>query len=88
LPRVKVRRLLVVACAALALSLACVTGQLRGVGAAGLAAPSLDSIEVVLPILEEGLAAPPAPAGRGIFVDSHFPPSRVATADVFRPPQA
>jgi len=85
---VKVRRLLVVACAALALSLACVTGQLRGVGAAGHEAPSLDSIEALLPILEEGLSPPPPPSGRGIFVDPHFPPSRMATADVFRPPQA
>jgi hypothetical protein len=86
---VKVRRLLVVACAALALSLACVSGQLRGVGAAGHAAPSFDSIEAVLPILEEGPASPPPPpSGSGVFVDPHFPPSRMATADVFRPPQA
>jgi len=87
---VKVRRLLVVASAVLALSLACVSGQLRGVGAAGHAepAPSLDSIEALLPILEEGLSPPPSPAGRGVFVDSQFPPSRMATADVFRPPQA
>ena len=85
----KVRRLLVVACAALALSLACVTGQLRGVGAAGYAALSFDSIEAVLPILEEGPASPPpAPSGSGVFVDPEFPPSRMATADVFRPPQA
>lgn len=84
-----VRRLLVVACAVLALSLACVSGQLRGVGAAGHAEPSLDSIEALLPtILEEGLSPPPSPAGRGVFVDLHFPPSRMATADVFRPPQA
>jgi len=85
---VKVRRLLVVACAALALSLSCVTGQLRGVGAAGHAEPSLDSIEALLPILEEGPSPPPSPSGSGVFVDPHFPPSRMATADVFRPPQA
>jgi hypothetical protein len=86
---VNVRRLLVVACAALALSLACVTGQLRGVGAAGNAAPSFDSIEAVLPIIqEEGLSPPPPPSRSGVFVDQHFPHSRMATADVFRPPQA
>ena len=88
--RVKKRRLLVAACAAFALVLACMTGELRGAGAAddesGDVAPSTDSFEalptpcVVIP--------PPPPLGGAVYVVLQFPPSRMTTADVFRPPQA
>jgi hypothetical protein len=84
------RTLLVTACAVMALSLACVSGQLRGAGAPGHAAPSLDSIEALLPesVGEGQLLPPPLPSGTGVFLDLRFPPSRMTTAEVFRPPQA
>ena len=87
---VNIRRLLVAACAALALALASVTGELPGVGAVdddGSAAVSgTDSIESLPPVAGVELS-PPSSSG-GVFVDLSIPPSRLATADVFRPPRA
>ena len=84
------RRLLVAACAALALALACVTGELRGAGAVdvedGTVATATDSIEALPPVAGVELS-PPSSSG-GVFVDLSFPPSRLAMADVFRPPRA
>jgi hypothetical protein len=85
------RRLLVAACAALALALACVTGDLRGGGAlddadsGGITAAS-DSFEALPPV--SGVQLSPPSIGESVYVDLQFPPSRVTTADVFRPPQA
>jgi len=90
LSRVNMRRLLVAACAALALALACVTGELPGAGAVdddgGAAVSATDSIEALPPVAGVELS-PPSSSG-GVFVDLTFPPSRLATADVFRPPRA
>jgi hypothetical protein len=82
------RRLLVVACAALALAVACATGELRGAvyDNGGDAVSAVDSVEALPPAASLQLT-PPALSG-GVFVDLQFPPSRVTTADVFRPPQA
>jgi hypothetical protein len=84
------RRLLVAACAALALALACVTGELRGSRAldddVGSVASATDMFEALPPIAS--VQPSPPPSGGGVFLDPHFPPSRLATADVFRPPQA
>jgi hypothetical protein len=85
------RRLLVAACAALALALACVTGDLRGSSAfddtdsGGITAAS-DTFEA-LPAVSGVQLSPPLP-GESVYVVLQFPPSRVTTADVFRPPQA
>jgi hypothetical protein len=85
---VKIGRLLVAACAALALVVACASGELRGAvdddgSDVGSMADSLDALPAVAGVT---LPAPPQPAGK-VFIDLQFPPSRVATADVFRPPQ-
>jgi hypothetical protein len=85
------RRLLVAACAALALALACVTGELRGGavdddGSDSNVVSAADTIEALPPVAGMELS-PPSPSG-GVFVDLSFPPSRLATADVFRPPRA
>jgi len=83
------RRLLVAACAALALVLACVTGELRGAGAvddeSGDVVTATDSIEL-LPA--PGVELPAPRLGGAVYVVLQFPPSRMTTADVFRPPQA
>lgn len=83
------RRLLVAACAALALALACVSGELRG-GAVdddgGDVVSVSDTIEALPPVA--GLELSPPSSSVGVFVDLCFPPSRLATADVFRPPRA
>ena len=88
----KIGRLLVAACAALVLVVACASGELRGaVDGAGdddgsdvvSMADSLDALPAVAGVT---LPTPPQPAGK-VFIDLQFPPSRVATADVFRPPQ-
>ena len=84
------RRLLVAACAALALALACVTGELRGgvVGDEGGdpdVAAAADLFEALAPVASPQLVPPPS--GGDVFVDLHFPPARVTTAEVFRPPQ-
>jgi hypothetical protein len=87
---VKIGRLLVATCAAFALALACVTGELRGTAAVddggSDVASATDLFEAVAPVTVAELA-PPA-SGDGVFVDLQFPPSRVTTADVFRPPRA
>jgi len=87
---VKKRRLLVAACAAFALLLACMTSELRGAGAVddenGDVVTAADSFEA-LPAL--GVLLPPPPSlGGAVYVMLQFPPSRITTADVFRPPQA
>ena len=83
------RRLLVAACAALALVLACVTGELRGAGAvddeSGDVVTATDSIEL-LPT--PGVELPGPRLGGAVYVVLQFPPSRMTTADVFRPPHA
>jgi hypothetical protein len=85
------RRLLVAAVAALALALACVTGELRG----GVAehdggdtdvAGAADLFEALPPAVGPQLAPPPS-SGE-VFLDLPFPLSRMTTAEVFRPPQA
>jgi hypothetical protein len=90
LPRVKKRRLLVAACAAFALLLACMTGELRGAGVvddeSGDVVTATDSFEA-LPAPGVVLPAPPS-LGGAVYVVLQFPPSRMTTADVFRPPQA
>jgi hypothetical protein len=90
LPRVNLRRLLVTACAALAIALACVTGELRGgvmdEGGDSDVAAAADVFEA-LPLAVGAQLVPPPP-GAGVFVDLHFPPSRMATDEVFRPPQS
>jgi len=90
LARVKMRRLLVAACAAIALALACVTGDLRGAGVVddqgGDVVSAADAFEALPPVAGVEPAAPP-PAG-SVSVDLPFPSSRMTTADVFRPPQA
>ena len=89
----KKRRLLVAAYAALALALACVTGELRSstIGDTGSdsdsdAASAADLFEALPPVVAVALVPPPS--GIGVFVDLHIPPSRMTTAEVFRPPQA
>ena len=89
----KKRRLLVAACAALALALACVTGELRSstIGDTGSdsdsdVASAADLIEALPPVATVVLV--PSPSATGVFVDLHIPPSRMTTAEVFRPPQA
>ena len=84
------RRLLVAACAALALALACVTGELRGGlvedgGGDSDVAAAADVFEALPPAVGPQLAPPPS--GGGVFLDLHFPPSRMTTDEVFRPPQ-
>jgi hypothetical protein len=83
------RRLLVTACAALAIALACVTGELRGgivdAGGDSDVAAAADVFEA-LPLAAVPQLTPPPPGG-GVFIDLHFPPSRVTTDEVFRPPQ-
>ena len=85
-------RLLVAACAAIALSLACVTGQLRGTGAVhsgGSPAGALvDTFEALPPASELDLPPQSPRCDRSLFADSQFPPARIVSADVFRPPQA
>ena len=85
------RRLLVAACAAIALALACVTGELRGAGAvddqdSDVASAAADTFEA-LPVVACVEPQPPLPAGP-VFDDLPFPSSRMMTADVFRPPRA
>ena len=85
------RRLLVAACAAMALALACVTGELRGAGAvddqdSDVASAAADTFEALPPVT--GVEPQPPPPGGSVFVDRPFPSSRMTTADVFRPPQA
>jgi hypothetical protein len=86
------RRLLVAAIAALALAVACATGELRsnvgddsGDDAVSTSMP--DSLDA-LPAASAAVSiAPPLSSGR-VVLDLQFPPSRATTADVFRPPQA
>ena len=89
--RVKMRRLLVAACAAMALLLACVSGELRGVGGvddeSGDVVSATDTLDEGLPPTSSIVLVPPLTGG-AVYVDLQFPPSRVTTADVFRPPQA
>jgi hypothetical protein len=89
--RVKMRRQLVAACAAIVLLLACVSGELRGVGSAddesGALVSGTDTLDEGLPPTA-GIVLLPLPVGGAVYVDLQFPPSRVTTADVFRPPQA
>ena len=89
--RVKMRRLLVAACAAMALLLACVSGELRGIGGADDESSDVvsatDTLDEGLPPTSSIVLVPPPPGG-AVYVDLQFPPSRVTTADVFRPPQA
>jgi hypothetical protein len=92
LPRVKIRlrRLLVATCAVIALVLACVTGELRGTravdsGGSG-AVSAADTFEALPPAAAVELS--PLPTGGAVYVHLQFPPSRMTTADVFRPPQA
>jgi len=85
------RRLLVAAVAALALALACVTGELRGGAAENEGgdtdvAAAADLFEALPPAA--GLQLCPPPSGGRVFLDLPFPPSRMTTAEVFRPPQA
>ena len=85
----KIRRLLVAACAAIALVLACATGEPRGAVAVddeSSVASATDPFEA-LPSSAD-LEAPPPPPGGSVYVDLHCPTSRMTTADVFRPPQA
>ena len=83
------RRLLMTACAALALVLACVTGELRGAGAVddegGDVATATDSIELSP---APGVELPAPLLGGAVYVVLQVPRSRMTTADVFRPPQA
>ncbi|HEY7373142.1 MAG TPA: hypothetical protein VIF57_13350 [Polyangia bacterium] len=84
----KIPRLLVVACATLALLVACATGELRGSvddDDGGDTMSLTDSVDL-LPA-SAGVQLAPPPSGGDVFLDLQFPPSRVATADVFRPPQ-
>ena len=82
-------RLLVVACATLALLVACATGELRGAanddGGDTVSTSMSDSVDA-LPAVA-GVQLSPPPPGGDVFLDLQFPPSRVAIADVFRPPQ-
>ena len=74
----------------MALALACVTGELRGAGAVddqgGDVVSAADAFEALPPVA--GVEPQPPPPGGTIFEDPSFPPSRMTTADVFRPPQA
>jgi len=82
-------RLLVVACAALALLVACATGELRGAADdddGDTASTSMTDSMDALPAVAGLPLVPLLPSG-DVFLDLQFPPSRVATADVFRPPQ-
>jgi len=83
------RRLLVAACAAIALVLACATGEPRGAVAvddeSSDVASATDLFEALPPSAALEVASPP-PSG-AVFIDLHFPTSRMTTADVFRPPQ-
>jgi hypothetical protein len=84
------RRLLVAACAALALALACVTGELRGgvaehEGGDTDVAGAADMFEALPPAASPQLAPPPT--GGRVFLDLPCPTSRTTTAEVFRPPQ-
>jgi len=85
---VNIRRSLLAACAALTLLAASAAGELRGAADDG----GGDSISVAdsfdaLPVVPSVHVQPPRPVG-SVFVDLQFPPARVTTADVFRPPQA
>jgi hypothetical protein len=83
------RRLLVAACTAFALLLASMTGELRGASAvddeSGDVATATDSLDA-LPAASVVLSPPSL--GGAVYVVLQFPPSRMTTADVFRPPQA
>ena len=85
------RRLLVAACAAFALLLVCASGDLRGIGGvddeSGDVVSATDMLEQALPPTSDIVLVPPATGG-AVYVHLQFPPSRVTTADVFRPPQA
>jgi hypothetical protein len=84
------RRLLVAACAAMALLLACVSGDLRGLGdddESGDVVSATDTLDAALPP-RSGVELSPPSEGGAVYVHLQFPPSRVTTADVFRPPQA
>jgi hypothetical protein len=74
----------------MSLALACVTGELRGGGAVqdgtGDALSTTDLFEALPAPATVGLVAPPVAAR--VFLDPRIPPTRVTTADVFRPPQA
>ena len=83
----RLRRLFVVAFAALALLAASASGDLRGAVAGGdddvaFVTDSLDALPAA-----SALQLLPPPSAGGVFVELAFPPSRVAIADVFRPPQ-
>ena len=84
------RRLLVAACAAIALALACVTGDLRAAGAVddqgADVVSAADAFEALPPVA--GVEPPPPPPIGSVFIDLPFPSSRMTTADVFRPPRA
>jgi len=84
------RRLLVTACAALAIALACVTGELRGgvmdEGGDSDVAAAADVFEALSPTVGAQLVL--SSSGAGVFVDLHFPLSRMVIDEVFRPPQS
>jgi hypothetical protein len=69
--------------------LACMTGELRGASAvddeSGDVVTAADSFEA-LPAAGVVLSPPPT-LGGAVYVVLQFPPSRMTTADVFRPPQ-
>ena len=78
-----------VAFAAVALLAASASGDLRGAVAGGdddaasmWMSDGLDALPAA-----SALTLLPPPSTGGVFVELAFPPSRVAIADVFRPPQ-
>ena len=84
------RRILFAAAAALTFALASVSGDLRG-GAVddddgSDVAPATDLLEALPPVC--GLPFSPPPSRVAVVIDLLFPPSRMVSADVFRPPEA
>jgi hypothetical protein len=80
---------LVATCAAVALVLACVLCDPQGslCGDDGDDAPASVDLSAVLPVThDEPLVVPPI-SGL-VFVDHQPPPSRLTTAEIFRPPRA
>lgn len=83
------RRVLVAACAALVLALACVSGDLPGSAVdddGGDVASAMDRLDALPPVCGVPLSPPP-PCG-AVFIDLQLPTSRMVSAEVFRPPEA